>query len=101
MGLRVKNLIQKRSDEDLYNPIELNHIFNDGDILDEWIREGSKNLFYHPIIWIGWIKIFPLKKVEKQLVMMMVAQVTGKVGLEAVLSKEETLVLLVKVRLLE
>ena len=37
--LRVKNLMQERSDEDLYNPIDLNHIFNDDDILDEWIRE--------------------------------------------------------------
>ena len=37
--LRVKNLMQERSDEDLYNPIDMNHIFNDDDILDEWIRE--------------------------------------------------------------
>ena len=40
--LRVKNLMQERSDEDLYNPIDLNHIFNDDDILDEWIREGEE-----------------------------------------------------------
>ena len=40
--LRVKNLTQERSDEDLYNPIDLNHIFNDDDILDEWIREGEE-----------------------------------------------------------
>ena len=40
--LRVKNLMQDRSDEDFYNPINLNHIFNDDDILDEWIREGEK-----------------------------------------------------------
>ena len=39
--LRVKNLMQERSDEDLYNLIDLNHIFNDDDILDEWIREGE------------------------------------------------------------
>ena len=42
MRLRVKNLMQERSDEDLYNPIDLNHIFNDDDILDEWIREGEE-----------------------------------------------------------
>ena len=42
--LRVKNLMQERSDEDLYNPINLNHIFNDDDILDEWIREGEEPL---------------------------------------------------------
>ena len=40
--LRVKNLMQERSDKDLYNPIDLNHIFNDDDILDEWIREGEE-----------------------------------------------------------
>ena len=40
--LQVKNLMQERSDEDLYNPTNLNHIFNDDDILDEWIREGEE-----------------------------------------------------------
>ncbi|KAL6324395.1 hypothetical protein AAG906_012999 [Vitis piasezkii] len=40
--LRVKNLMQERSNEDLYNPIDLNHIFNDDDILDEWIQEGEE-----------------------------------------------------------
>ena len=40
--LQLKNLIQVQSDEDLYNPIDLNHIFNDDDILDEWIREGAE-----------------------------------------------------------
>ena len=35
MRLRVKNLMHGRSDEDLYNQIDLNHIFNDNDILDE------------------------------------------------------------------
>ncbi|KAL6325864.1 hypothetical protein AAG906_031106 [Vitis piasezkii] len=40
--LRIKNLMQERNNEDLYNPIDLNHIFNDDDILDEWIREGEK-----------------------------------------------------------
>ena len=39
--------------------------------------EKEKNLFYHLIIWISRIKIFLLEKVEKQLMMMMVAQVTG------------------------
>ena len=42
--LRVKNLMKERSDEDLYNPIDLNHIFNDDDILDEWIREGEESI---------------------------------------------------------
>ena len=26
----------------MYNPIDLNHIFNDDDILDEWIQEGEE-----------------------------------------------------------
>ena len=26
----------------MYNPIDLNHIFNDDDILYEWIREGEE-----------------------------------------------------------
>ena len=42
MRLRVKNLMQERNNEDLYNPIDLNHIFNDDDILYEWIREGEE-----------------------------------------------------------
>ena len=42
MPLRVKNLMQKQNNEDLYNPINLNHIFNDDDILDEWIQEGEE-----------------------------------------------------------
>ncbi|RVW86572.1 hypothetical protein CK203_045660 [Vitis vinifera] len=37
MRLRVKNLMQERNNEDLYN-----HIFNDDDILDEWILEGEE-----------------------------------------------------------
>ena len=40
--LRVKNLMQERSNEDLYYPIDLNHIFNDNDILKEWTREGEE-----------------------------------------------------------
>ena len=42
MRLWIKNLMQQRSDEDLYNPIDLNLIFNDDDILDEWIPEGEE-----------------------------------------------------------
>ena len=34
--------MQERNNEDLYNPIDLNNIFNDDDILDEWIREGEE-----------------------------------------------------------
>ena len=26
----------------MYNPIDLNHIFSDDDILDEWIQEGEE-----------------------------------------------------------
>ena len=28
--------------DDYYNPIDLNNIFNDDDILDEWIREREQ-----------------------------------------------------------
>ena len=42
MRLQVKKLLQEQNNEDLYNPINLNHIFNDDDILDEWIREEEK-----------------------------------------------------------
>ncbi|KAL6329760.1 hypothetical protein AAG906_035408 [Vitis piasezkii] len=34
--------MQEQNNEDLYNPIYLNLIFNDDDILDEWIREGEE-----------------------------------------------------------
>ena len=34
--------MQEWNNEDLYNPIDLNHIFNDDDILDEWILEGDE-----------------------------------------------------------
>ena len=73
MRLRVKNLMQQRRDEDLYNPIDLNHIFDDDDILDEWIREGEEpTLSSENLDWLDQ-EFFPLKKVEKQLVKMMVA----------------------------
>ena len=52
MQLRVKNLMQEQNNEDLYKPINLNHIFNDDGILDEWIREGDE-----PILsWVIWLK---------------------------------------------
>ena len=34
--------MQEQNNKDLYDPIDLNHIFNDDDILDEWIREGEE-----------------------------------------------------------
>ena len=34
--------MQEQNNEDLYNPIYLNLIFNDDDILDEWIQEGQE-----------------------------------------------------------
>ena len=33
----------ERNNEDLYNPIDLNHIFNGDDKLDEWIQEGKEH----------------------------------------------------------
>ena len=40
--LQVKNLMQEQNNEDVYNPVDLNHIFNDDYILDKWIREGNE-----------------------------------------------------------
>ena len=35
--------------------------------------EKERSLFYHLIIWIGWIKVFPLmKKVEKEMLILVV-----------------------------
>ena len=45
--------MQERSNEDLYNPIDLNHISNDDDILDEWIREGEEPILsYDNLDWL-------------------------------------------------
>ena len=45
--------MQEQNNEDLYKPINLNHIFNDDDILDQWIREGDE-----PILsWVIWLKM--------------------------------------------
>ena len=54
------------------------------------------------IIWIGWIKVFPLmKKVEKQFMKMMVPQIVELVGVQVMLHKKKMLIPIVKVRLLE
>ncbi|KAL0296220.1 UNVERIFIED_CONTAM: hypothetical protein Sradi_6674100 [Sesamum radiatum] len=42
MRLRVRNLMYQREDDDYYNPIDLNHIFHDNDILEEWTRETEE-----------------------------------------------------------
>ena len=45
--------MQERNNEDLYNPVYLNHIFNDDDILDEWIREGEEPILsYDNLDWL-------------------------------------------------
>ena len=38
----VRNLTYKRDQDDCYNPIDLNHVFNDDDILDAWIQEREQ-----------------------------------------------------------
>ena len=64
--------------------------------------ENERSLFYHLIIWIGWIKVFPLmKKVEKQFMKMMVPQVVELVSEQTMLHKKVILILVIKVRLLE
>ena len=45
--------MQKRNNEDLYNLIDLNHIFNDDDILDEWIWEGEEPILsFDNLYWL-------------------------------------------------
>ncbi|XP_073269387.1 uncharacterized protein [Primulina huaijiensis] len=44
MRLRVRNLMQKSGDDDYYNPIDLDHIFNDDDILNEWTRDNEPSV---------------------------------------------------------
>jgi len=39
MRLSVRNLTHQRDQDDYYNPIDLNHVFNEDDILDTWIQE--------------------------------------------------------------
>ena len=36
--------MQKRNNEDFYNLIDLNHIFNGDNILDEWIQEWKESI---------------------------------------------------------
>ena len=41
MRLKVRNLMYMRDADDYYNPVDLKNIFDDGDILDEWVRENE------------------------------------------------------------
>ncbi|RVW37460.1 hypothetical protein CK203_081666 [Vitis vinifera] len=67
MPLRVKNLMQKQNNEDLYNPINLNHIFNDDDILDEWIQEGEEPILsFDNLDWLD--KGLPPNKEGREIV---------------------------------
>jgi len=43
----------KSDTDDYYNPIDLNNIFNDDDILDEWIWEGEQPIL--PPDDLGWL----------------------------------------------
>ena len=40
--MQLRNLTCKSDTDDYYNPIDLNNIFNDDGILDEWIQEGEQ-----------------------------------------------------------
>ena len=53
MRLRVRNLTCKSNTDDYYSLIDLNNIFNDDDILDEWIREGEQPML--PPDDLGWL----------------------------------------------
>ena len=42
MRLHVRSLTHQRDQDDYYNPIDLNHVFNDDDILVAWIQERTR-----------------------------------------------------------
>ncbi|XP_051149227.1 uncharacterized protein LOC127263948 [Andrographis paniculata] len=46
MRLRVKIFMQRTDTDDFYDPIDLNHIFDENDILDEWVRENESPLIH-------------------------------------------------------
>ena len=53
MRLRVKNLMYKNDTDDFYDPIDLNHIFDENDILDEWVRENEPSLIHeNDLSWL-------------------------------------------------
>ncbi|KAL8058605.1 hypothetical protein ABFX02_03G030000 [Erythranthe guttata] len=45
MRLRVRNLMYKSEGDDYYSPIDLNHVFHNDDILDDWTRENEAGVF--------------------------------------------------------
>ena len=48
----------------MYNPIDLNHIFNDDHILDEWIREGEEPILsFDNLDWLD--QDFPSREGRK------------------------------------
>ncbi|KAG8382283.1 hypothetical protein BUALT_Bualt05G0060700 [Buddleja alternifolia] len=49
MRLRVRNMMH-RNDDDYYSPIDLNHIFDDDDILEEWTRENEQPILSDDIL---------------------------------------------------
>ncbi|RVW32051.1 hypothetical protein CK203_097411 [Vitis vinifera] len=104
--------MQERSNEDLYNPIDMNHIFIDDDILDEWIRGDEPILSSDNLDWLdkglptneedrerdvdSVVKIRLLEQFLQVLVVMMVTM--GAVGgVVALVGAIEELVALVKV----
>ncbi|KAK9290730.1 hypothetical protein L1049_008906 [Liquidambar formosana] len=42
LRLRTRNLTNRYHNDEYYSPIDLNHIFDDEDILDDWIRETEQ-----------------------------------------------------------
>eukprot|EP00262_Sarcandra_glabra_P022250 TRINITY_DN9814_c0_g2_i3.p1 TRINITY_DN9814_c0_g2~~TRINITY_DN9814_c0_g2_i3.p1 ORF type:complete len:129 (-),score=12.94 TRINITY_DN9814_c0_g2_i3:175-561(-) len=44
MRLRVRNIQRAKRDDESFNPIELNNIFDDADPLREWIEEKEEAL---------------------------------------------------------
>ena len=97
--LRVKNLMQERSDEDLYNPIDLNHIFNDDDILDEWMRKGEEPILSSDDL--DWLDQDLPSREGREAARADDGGTSNRVSRRGSSIAQEKLVLLVKVRLLK
>ena len=93
--------MQEWNSEDLYNPIDLNDIFNDDDILNEWIRKGEEPILSsNNLDWLD--KGLPSNEESRETTHEDDdAQVVELVDVQAILHKKEILILIIKVRLLK
>ena len=73
MPLRVRKLTCQSNTDDYCNPIDLNNIFNDDDILDVWIRAGEQPML--PPDDLSWLDEGPVlvTKVAAMMTTMVIA----------------------------